>query len=168
MLELGFQRMRLYQPHEFGAQLAGWATLQLHRAMATPQGRDAVVDWCAGCELDPDPAADPAKTLRTRFYLLFPMLPHPGPLRISGPACCTHVLLLSGHEVTDYKSGSVPKYSDRLLALHPSHRRMCQLIVENGGDPELTQFGGHAFVSCDSIAPLFQVLRIQVRKLPAT
>ena len=47
MLELGFQRMRLYQPHEFGAQLAGWATLQLHRAMATAQGRDAVVDWCA-------------------------------------------------------------------------------------------------------------------------
>ena len=34
--------------------------------------------------------------------------------------------------------------------------------MENGGDPELTQFGGHAFVSCDSIAPLFQVLRIQV------
>ena len=42
---------------------------------------------------------------------------------------------------------------------------MCQLIVENGGDPELAQFGGHAFVSCDSIAPLFQVLRIQVRAL---
>ena len=47
MLELGFQRMRLYQPHEFGAQLAGWATLQLHRAMASAQGRESVVDWCA-------------------------------------------------------------------------------------------------------------------------
>ena len=44
---------------------------------------------------------------------------------------------------------------------------MCQLIVENGGDPELTQFGGHAFMSCDSIAPLFQVLRMQARHLPA-
>jgi len=48
MLELGFQRMRLYQPHEFGAQLAGWATLRLHRAMASAAGRESVVDWCAG------------------------------------------------------------------------------------------------------------------------
>ena len=47
MLEMGFQRTRLYQPHEFGAQLAGWATLQLHRAMVTAQGRESVVDWCA-------------------------------------------------------------------------------------------------------------------------
>ncbi len=62
MLELGFQRMRLYQPHEFGAQLAGWATLRLHRAMASAQGRESVVDWCAA-------------SVGTDFALGFPSAP---------------------------------------------------------------------------------------------
>lgn len=45
LTELGFQRTRMYQPHEFSSQLSGWCTLQLFRAMGDAAGRDSAVDW---------------------------------------------------------------------------------------------------------------------------
>ena len=54
MLELGFQRTRLYPPHDFCAQLSGWCTLQLYRAMVDEPDAAAVVDWCAS----PGPGAE--------------------------------------------------------------------------------------------------------------
>ena len=49
LMEAGFQRTRLYQPHEFSAQLSGWCTLQLYRTMVDVPGQAAAVDWCAPC-----------------------------------------------------------------------------------------------------------------------
>ena len=45
MLELGRLRARAYQTHEFGAQLAGYCTLRLWKAMAADGGRADFVDW---------------------------------------------------------------------------------------------------------------------------
>lgn len=45
MLELGRLRARAYQAHEFAAQLSGYCTLQLWRAMSADGGRADFVDW---------------------------------------------------------------------------------------------------------------------------
>ena len=41
--------------------------------------------------------------------------------------------------------------------------RMCQLLVENGDLAAFPSAPGQPFVSCDSMAALYQVLRIQAR-----
>lgn len=41
---------------------------------------------------------------------------------------------------------------------------MCQLLVENGELTHFPQAPGEPFVSCDSMASLYQLLRIQARQ----
>ena len=45
MLALGRSRSRLYQPHEFAGQLAGYCTLQLWKGMCADGGPAAFIDW---------------------------------------------------------------------------------------------------------------------------
>ena len=47
LLQLGRQLARLYQPHEFASQLAGYCTLQMWLSMCEEGGQERFCNWCA-------------------------------------------------------------------------------------------------------------------------